>query len=1057
MDGGVRPVATMHVGPARTDPGTAKHLERMLARKNKRAVVLDRQERQRALARKIFEREKQHKQRREEELARQQREEMARIMYERMCAGLRAEEAKRYRSAAKKIQRVYRGYLARDMIARCEAACVTIQALVRSHQSRVRQRQKREQELIDRAEAVQQGRRNRAAIKIQRRARFWFAKRQVARIKRSKQLRRWHSAKRIQTCFLNYRRTIEKEMMLREAEVRKAEDERQTHLHHAARTIQAVWRGFTTRVRVRALRAEMETRHAAAATIQKRVRGMIARTRVWDIRHSRITRQFTAGQRSTATLRIQCFVRIGLAKAEVARRRATRAMQAHSSSSQRACAVIQRSFRCHRARKDLRQRKEVRRLQEGKAVVIQQAWRCSVAAAELRRRRAARKREPAAQIIQSEWREGIDRKEQKASQEAVQRAKQAERKAEKRTAAAMKIEGWARGNAGRNEAARRREVHRGRVEAVWKIQRCGRMLFDNLELRKTLHIRARVLAAERRDALRNSAARSIQREMRHFLARRAVSWRRLREGAALKIQCRYREHSARAELSHRRMVRLTRKQTVAAVKMQQMVRRALKKIELQRLEQYYLGVQRRKLLEQRREEAALSIQRMYRAHRGRQRAGVLKKDKLHRHRAACTIQRAFRTWIGRLRTTAILKQRAEGRKRRMSAIIRIQNFWRRILAEDFVQMLREGRAVDSDAVTRIQCWWRRLMASREAQRRREVRRSAAREAEAHSIAAEQGILSLQAVCRAKLSGLCRLRRQASMLRKQLSAARSYTDSVRQGAAIRIQARWRGVSDRQYARGLRLERREQLRRDAALRQRREQAALTIQCAHRQTAARVQMRTRLRRRKEEAHARQIEYELAEEPEEVVQQLFWELEARSGKLFVSDQKRRNEEKRQAAVKMQCLARSSAAKTEANGKRQMRRLDLAASVIQRAWRLKSLALRQKTVLRRQYAAITLQSWACGNAGRAKAQALRGIHADRVRRALREEELTDCAVVILQSFWRGVQGRRLAGDLAFRRELRTVAYKKLEASVIIQKQYRGHRCRTDVRRRAQARDKGPS
>jgi len=1048
-----RPAATMHVGPARTDPGTAKHLERMLARKNKRAVVLDRQERQRALARKIFEREKQHKQRREEELARQQREEMARIMYERMCAGLRAEEAKRYKSAAKKIQRVYRGYLARDMIARCEAACVTIQAVVRSHQSRVRQRQKREQELIDRAEAVQQGRRNRAAIKIQRRARFWFAKRQVARIKKSKQLRRWHSAKRVQTCWRNYRRTIEREIMLREAELRKAEDERQKHLHHAARTIQAVWRGFTTRIHVKALRADMETRHAAAATIQKRVRGMIARTRVWDIRHSRMKREFTAEQRSAATLKIQCFVRMGLAKAEVARRRATRAMQATTTRSQRASAVIQRSYRCHRARKDLRQRKEMRRVQEDKAVVIQKAWRCSVASAELRRRRAARKREPAAQIIQSEWREGMERKERKASQEEKHRAKQAERQAERRTAAAMRIQAWARGNSGRNIAAQRREVYRGRVAAVCRIQRCGRMLFDNLVLRKTLHIRARVLAAERRDALRNSAARTIQREMRHFLARRAVSWRRLREGAALKIQCRYREHSARAELSNRRMVRLRRKQTLAAVKIQHMVRRALKKIELQRLEQYYLGVQRRKLLEQRREEAALSIQRMYRGHRARQRAGVLKKENQHRNGAACTIQRAVITWLGRLRTTAILKQRAEGRKRRMRAIIRIQNFWRRILAEDFVQMLREGRAVDTDAITRIQCWWRRLMAIRETQRLREIRREAAREAEAESIAAEQGILSLQAACRAKLSGLCRLRREAALLRKQLSEARSYTDNVRQGAAIVIQARWRGVSDRQYARGLRLERREQLRRDAALRQRRAEAALSIQCAQRQRTARVEMRTRRERRKEEAHARQIEYELAEEPEEVVQQLFWELEARSGKLFLSDQKRRNEEKRQAAVKIQCMARSRAAKTEANGKRQIRRLDQAASVIQRAWVLKSLRLRQKSALRRQYAAITLQSWARGNAGRAKAQTLRAIHADRVRRALREEELTDGAVVILQSFWRGVQGRRLAGELAFRRELRTVAYKKLEASVIIQKQYRGHRCRTDLRRRAAGRE----
>eukprot|EP00756_Hemistasia_phaeocysticola_P037302 Hpha_TRINITY_DN16687_c2_g9::TRINITY_DN16687_c2_g9_i1::g.182721::m.182721 len=1052
---GVRPAATMHVGPARMEPGTAKHLERMLARKNKRAIVLDRQERQRALARKIFEREKQQKQRREEELARQQREEMARIMYERMCAGLRAEEAKRYRAAAKKIQRVYRGYLARDMIARCEAACVTIQALVRSHQSRVRQRQKREQELIDRAQAVQQGRRNRAAIKIQRRARFWFAKRQMARIKRSKQLRRWHCAKRIQTCWRNYRRTVEKEMMLREAEMKKAEEQRQKHLHHAARSIQSVWRGFTTRVRVRALRADMETRHEAATTIQKRVRGMIARKLVFDLKHSRLKRQFTAEQRSAGALRIQRFVRVGLAKAEVARRRATRAREAHVTRLHKAAATVQRSYRCHRARKELRQRKGVRRLQEGKAVVIQSAWRCSVARAELKRRRGARKKEPAARTIQSEWREGADRKERKASQEARQKAKQAEREAEKRTGAAMQIQAWARGNAGRNEAARRREVRRGRVAAAVRIQRCGRMLLENLGLRQTLHIRARVISAERRDTRRDAAARTIQQEVRHFLRRRAVSWRREREGAALKIQCRYREHSARSELDCRRTSRLRRKQAAAAIKIQRMVRRALKKIELQRLEEYYLGVQRRRLLEQRREEAALSIQTMYRGYRDRLRCEVLKKENMRIFGAACIIQRTFRRWLGRLRTTAILQQRAQERKRKLRAVIRIQNFWKRILAQDFVQMLREARAVDNDAATAIQCWWRRLVAVREAQKRRELRRQVARMAEQDAIAAEQGVLSVQAACRAKLSGLHRLRRQAALLRKQLTVARSYADSVRQGAAIKIQARMRGISDRQYARGLRLERREQKRRDVELRRQREKAAITIQCANRQGVARVDVRKRRERRKEEARARQIEYELAEEPQEVVQQLFWELEARSGRLLLSEQNRRNEERRKAALSIQCMTRCRAARDETHSRRQKRRLDLAASVVQRAWRLKSLRLQQQKAVRRQYAAITLQAWARGNAGRDKARALRSAHAERVRRALREEELTDGAVVTIQSFWRGVQGRRHAADVAFRRNLRAAAYKKLEASVIIQKSFRGHRCRTEVRRRAVARSMG--
>eukprot|EP01065_Artemidia_motanka_P030020 TRINITY_DN3604_c0_g2_i1.p1 TRINITY_DN3604_c0_g2~~TRINITY_DN3604_c0_g2_i1.p1 ORF type:complete len:1205 (+),score=471.82 TRINITY_DN3604_c0_g2_i1:52-3666(+) len=1024
-------------GP-RVNAATARHQERMLARQNKRAMQRDREQRQRALARKIFEREKEQKQRREEELAREQREEMARIMYERMCAGLRAEEAKRYRAAARKIQRVYRGYLARDMIARCESACVTIQALVRSHQSRVRQRRKREQELIDRAQAVQQGRRNRAAIRIQRRARYWFARRQIQRIKRSKALRRWYCARKIQNCWRRYRKALEKEMMIREVELRQSEEERQQHLHQSACLIQAVWRGFKTRIRVRRLREENEAKHAAATVIQRRVRGMLARRRVREMKHTRARRLFTSEQRGIAAMRIQRFVRVALAKAELQRRRMAHAVQRRSSRLHKASATIQRTYRCYRARIVTRKIRKLRVLQERQAVVVQGAWRGYTARQEVARRREERKKEPAARTIQGEWRASIDRQEQRKAGELSGQRRQAEEEAEQRTRAAISVQAWTRGEAGRREAHRRRQAVLQRHAAAETIQRCVRVRLAKKEANQMRVLRSHVLKAEERDRQRERAAIHIQREVRTWSAKRSINLRRRREGAALKIQCRFREHKARQELSARRQHRDHLRRTAAAVRIQRMVRNALQRIELNRLAEYYNGVQQRKLLKQRREEAALCVQSLWRGHRARQAVLEVRRENMRLFRAAVVMQRCFRTWKRRMRTSAIVRERAEERRRKLSAAVRIQNFWRMVLAQEFVQMLREDREVRSDAATAVQCWWRRKAAAEEAARRRGRRRQQHDDAAKVAMRTENGVLAVQAACRAKLSGLLRLRKQAAHIKQHLSEARSYADSVRQGAAIRIQAQWRAHSDRQYVRGLRQERRERRLREQEERRRRNAAATKIQSAQRQRVARSEMERRKQRREELAIARRKEYDAAEEPADVVQQLFWELEARSGRLLQLERKQQLQRRQTAACIIQRTARRSAARGEASERRRNRRLDKAATVIQRAWDIKRARLRATREVRRQLAAILLQAWARGVAARRRASQLRQAEQEHIRQTLGDEEVVDAAVVTLQSFWRSVSAQRQAAEIHQRRASRRDAHGKREAALFIQRAYRG-------------------
>eukprot|EP01062_Namystynia_karyoxenos_P084569 TRINITY_DN9989_c0_g1_i2.p1 TRINITY_DN9989_c0_g1~~TRINITY_DN9989_c0_g1_i2.p1 ORF type:complete len:1687 (+),score=468.21 TRINITY_DN9989_c0_g1_i2:144-5063(+) len=1044
----VSSAAMLGTGGLRIDAATARHQERMLARRSKRVALRDRENRQRALARKIFEREKQEKMRREEEQARQQREEMARIMYERMCAGLRAEEAKKYRAAARKIQRVYRGYLARDMIARCEAACITIQALVRSHQSRTRERRRREQELIDRAEQAQQNKRVAATVRIQRRARHWFANRQMARIKQAKLLRRRYCARRIQRAWRYYRAAMEREVMQRELELREAEEQRQAALHNAACTIQAFWRGFATRARFRVLREEQEARRNAASTIQKRIRGMLARKVVRTMRRDHTTALQTTAQRTAAGIKIQYWFRCVIARAELAHRRTVGAAAQRRRRLHKAACRIQRAFRCYRSRQFARVRRRMRHLRVERATMIQRAWRCRLARVEADRRRAARQKQPAARVIQGEWRSAQERQELKETAEYHNRQRQIEKAAERRTAAAITLQAWARGNAGRRIAGGLRAEALRRRRAAVTIQCCARQMFARKRMRHMCALRDRVLASEERDRLRDEAARKLQREMRAWLARRNIASRRLREGGALRIQCRYREHHAKMELQRRRKARDDRIRDKAARKIQGMVRNTLRRAELRRLEEYYSGVQRRKLLAMRQEEAAISIQALFRGYTGRREARRRRKE-LNRRRLACRrIQKCFRTYVRRKKTSAVLLERAGLRARKLKAAVAIQSFWRMILSQEFVQMLREDHAVRSEAATSIQCWWRRLAAQAEAQRRRKVRAEAGALRSRMAEAAERGILLVQGCARSKCAGLSRLELQAALLRRRISENRGYVDSLQQGAAVRIQAQWRAHSDRQYVRGLRLERRERRRREAAEAKRRTQAATKIQAAQRQRVARKEAAVRRQRRAEEAAARQREYEEAEGPEDVVQQLFWELEARSGRRLLRERQQREEQRFSAARSIQCQARKMAAKRETHGLRQLKLMHRGARVIQREWLNKSARLAAQLAARRLAAAVRIQAFARGTAGRKRARAARTQRDERVRNALRDEELVDSAVVMLQSFWRSVAARRLAATIHAARASRREAHNKREAATFIQRSWRG----LQGRRRAQQR-----
>eukprot|EP01060_Flectonema_neradi_P008173 TRINITY_DN15844_c0_g1_i1.p1 TRINITY_DN15844_c0_g1~~TRINITY_DN15844_c0_g1_i1.p1 ORF type:complete len:1493 (+),score=323.20 TRINITY_DN15844_c0_g1_i1:136-4614(+) len=1017
---------------------TQRHTERMLLRKNKQIIRNSKEERQRMLARRIFQREKQLKLRREQEQERKRREEMAKLMYERMCAGLKADEMKRYRIAARKIQKVFRGYLGRETVSRWESAAITIQSVVRSHLSRVHQDKRRTQLAFDRAEAIELTRRNKAAAAIQRRARFHFTQKNLFRIKRSKAMRRHCCARTIQNAWRRYRMSIEQDMLRKEQDLRLSDEVRKHLVISSVRKLQRWWISEKERNLKKLEKDDLELKHSSACCIQKRVRGMLARAKVRRKLRGTVDKGREKLIRDSILL-LQRFIRCSLSRIHLSRLRQQKQCSTHEALVSKAACQIQRSYRCHKARLVATSLKLQKRKVHEHATTIQYCFRRHLAQRLLCSKRADAKRDPAARIIQAVWYEYLFRKRKQETEAYHQKKKREKVEAERRTKATITIQSWARGNEGRKQAGVAREQLNKKHLAAAVIQRRMRCYLAKRELLTLRRLDKIVRIEEETSRTENKAALKIQTTARRYLARLELRNRFSRDVSSRVLQRFFKVVVAIAKKENLQQIRQEKKEHRAAVKIQKAVRNMLCKAELKRLEEYYGKIHLEKTRQQRRQEASIQIQSLWRGYVGR----IIAADKWDtyatRSAAALLIQRNFRMVRFRKDIEKELSTRSQLVKDKKAATVKIQTFWRCILAQEYAQMLREEKAIFTDASIHIQCWWRQRCAMDEACKKRAIKDAAYVKATLEAAAFERCLLLLQAAARSILDQQLRNHLILKSLEREIEEHQRYGLSVQSGAAIAIQAAYRGYSDRLYVKGLRYELRVQQEKEALIRQQRNEAALTIQLAVRIYFA-VKKTNALRKQKLDKRQQEIfEYETTEDPSSVVQQLFWEMEAKAGRAVIRETEARKNRHIKAAVVIQCWVRKQQATERVKQIRISKKSNRAALVIQQAWSQKKSRIQSERALVKEQAAIKIQALQRGCVGRRVVNDMREQHRQQVLLDLKKEEDMDSAVVVIQSFWRLVCAKRHTAKILKKKLDVKAENKKQESACFIQKMYRGH------------------
>ena len=1023
---------------------TQRHTERMLLRQNKLKMRNSKEERQKMLAKRIFQHEKQLKLRREQEQERKRREEMAKLMYERMCAGLKADEMKRYRIAARKIQKVYRGYIARETISRWESAALTIQSVIRSYLSRVHQDKRRTQLAFDRAEAIELTRRNKAAAKIQRRAKYHFTQQSLQRIKRSKAMRRQCCAKTIQTAWRRYRMAIEQDMLRKEQDLRLSDEIHKRLVNSAVRKLQKWWVSEKDRNQRKLEQDDLVSKHIAACSIQKRARGMLAR--VWYRRKLRGT--LDRGRENKvrdAIFILQRFIRSSLSRIQVTRLRRQMLFTTHENQVAKAAAQIQRFYKCFQARQvSVSLKLQNRRVHEH-ATTIQHCFRRFLAQKLLVVKRAEVKLEPSARIIQSAWYEYLDKKRKRETEVYHQNKKRERLEAERRTKATITIQAWSRGNVGRKKSAVERAKLDKKHLAAGTIQRQIRCHLARRELRILQKLDERVRMEEETLRTHSKAALKIQVIARRFLARNELARRFLRDQSTRTLQRFLKVVVAVAKKEDLLLCRQQKKQRHAAIKIQRAVRNMLCKAELQRLEEYYGKIHLEKAKQQRREEAALQIQSLWRGNEGRKVATGRWDTFNTRTAAALLIQRNVRTVMFRREIEKELCTRAQLVRDKKTAIVKLQTFWRGILAQEYAQMLREEKAIHTDAAIHLQCWWRQRCSIDEAHKKRSIKEASYMRAKLEAAAFERCLLLAQAAARSILSQMMRNQFIIKSLEREIEEQRRYGLSIQSGAAITIQASYRGYSDRLYVKGLRYELRQKQEKEQRHAKQQNDAVLTIQLAVRRFFA-IKKSNFVRKQKLEKRQKEIhEYEATEDPSSVVQQLFWEMEARTGRAVILETEARKNKRIAAVIKIQSWVRKLQALKCVKRVRILRGRNKAATIIQQAWYVKRSRLHKNKSQKIEDATIKIQSLQRGRVGRRIIKHMKATHRESVLKELQKEENMDSAVVVIQSFWRLVCAKRYtAGILCDKLELKA-ENKQQESASFIQKMYRGYRDRSRV------------
>lgn len=1033
-----------NVAPTTPKLGDAalRHAERIQARQRKKQENAERDQMALQRAQRAHVKEKEEKQRREREAESARREEMAKALYEKMVHGLRADEIKRVKNAAKKIQKVFRGWMARTLVTRMQRAATKIQAVVRSSLCRIHIHRSEEEKQQRAAREAHLKRQSAACIKIQERIRMFLRRLELIRQHRARKLRRHCSAKAIQKMFRLYCQKREQRILL-QLEAERTADERRIHLQHdAARRIQNMFRAFKMRRITRVVSMEQKRRAHAATKVQALVRGVL--TRVW-FKHYRMYRrqqELSSSKNLRAIIRIQAAWRCGLAKRELKRRRTEKNYRERVALLFRSARRIQCAIRCYLAQRTVKPLRAQHQRRVAAVDSIQRRYIVFRTRCEYLRRRDALRRMKSAALIQVWFRERVilnKHKEAARYHAAIQRR---QRLALLQTQSAVLLQSVMQAIMSSRIVESTRCTYMKQSAVALTVQKVGRGLTSRRDT-AVLKNCAKIVDTRRRIATqRHKAACTIQRATRCFLAKKRTENLRLKRAAALMISKTYRMHRGKQELRKLKAAKNAILQEKSVRCIQKLARKFLRRLELRRLDEYYAEKHRQKRILMRKEEAAVSIQAIWRGHATRRETTAERNRLLQNTIDAIRIQRQFRAYRFRTQINAEVSRRQSLKRQRRIAAIKIQSFWRGVLAREYVNVLQESRYNRTVCAIAIQCAWRRYASIAELHKRKTIRASQnILRAKQHDLWVTS-ISTVAAFLRTILSGRLRLARLRYSVIAQVTEQEREQYLLTHTAATKIQANYRGYYERTYARGLRREKREQERLASIQRAKEERAALRIQCAWRSAVARSRAYTLRQAKREALLAQQLEMEAAANPEDVVKRLFWTHEAKIQRSLVSERLDRHAAADAAAIKIQRNIRMFLAIRRYNKQRAQRRQDEAAAIIQMQWRERQDEITREEQRKAFLAAVKIQSLVRGIHTRKHWNERQQMLANRRGSAVLLEDLRDQGAIKIQSCWRMWAAQARAQSIRNTKRHEAALQLSHESAKLIQKHYRGHLAR---------------
>jgi hypothetical protein len=589
-----------------------RHAERIQARQRLKEERAQRDQIALERAKRAHVREKQEKLKREQEAEIARRDELARALYEKMVNGLRAEEIRKVRGAAKKIQKVWRGCMARTLMQKRHTAATRVQAAFRSFLCRESIKRANIERVHRQQQEAMVWKQSKAAATIQRRVRLFLQRLAIIREYRGRQMRRFFCARSIQRCFRDFHSRRE-QRILAQLEAERDADERRFQLHTAAaKKIQKMFRDFKRRRIARVLLQEQRRRGNAATKIQALFRGAL--TRIW-FQHYRMYRkqqQLSSARNVQAVVKIQSVWRGSLARRKKRRLQIESQFQKRQQMLFRAARSIQCAWRCHSAREAVLPLRRAQHLRRQAAKAIQGIYQMYKERCRFLKRRDAARRIGAARKIQEWYRERaiINKQRETARYHADIQRKQ--RVALLLTSGTIAVQSLLRCRMSQLIAESMRASHNRIVAVALTLQRASRGFRSRLDTAVLKHCAYLVDSKNKREQLEHKSACIIQRAIRCSVARSRAEFLKRADAASLIIQTSWRMCAAKMTLTKLKAEKLHRRRVRAATSIQRLVRRFLRQVELRRLDEYYKEKQNQKLLQMRREEAAITIQAVWR-------------------------------------------------------------------------------------------------------------------------------------------------------------------------------------------------------------------------------------------------------------------------------------------------------------------------------------------------------------------------------------------------------------------------------------------------------------